>query len=110
MAASVLVSKTIYYGAFAHCVALAELEVVGNGAIGVDEQGVISFVEKEVEVEDLRRRYEGWNDANIVKVTDGFFFPGFIGEYVPYKRNPKRANVARDGRNHTTIVYQAIDA
>jgi guanine deaminase len=91
MAASVPVSKTIYCGAFAHCVTLAELEVVGNGAIGVDEQGVISFIEKEVDVEILRQRYGGWNDASIVRVTDGFFFPGFIGEYVPYERGPKRS-------------------
>lgn len=82
MAASVPVEKTIYLGAFAHCVALAELEIVEDGAIGVDEQGVISFVEKEVDVEDVRKRHDGWNDAKILRVTDGFFFPGFIGKFI----------------------------
>lgn len=80
MAASVPVEKTIYRGAFVHCVALAELEIVENGAVGVNEEGVIQFVEKETSVEDVKTRHAGWNNAKVVSVKDGFFFPGFIGE------------------------------
>ncbi|OAG08044.1 guanine deaminase [Paraphaeosphaeria sporulosa] len=88
MAASVPVEKTIYLGAFAHCVALAELEIVEKGAIGVDEHGVIGFIEKEVDVEDVRKRHEGWNDAKVVSVKDGFFFPGFIDTHTHAPQHP----------------------
>ncbi|KAF9740275.1 hypothetical protein PMIN06_010402 [Paraphaeosphaeria minitans] len=88
MAASVLVEKTIYTGAFAHCVALADMEIVEQGAIAVDEQGVIRFVEQEVDVEDVRKRYEGWGDAKVVSVKDGFFFPGFIDTHTHAPQHP----------------------
>lgn len=82
MAASVTISKTIYCGAFAHCATLSELDICSKGAIGVDEQGVIRFVEKELDVKDVLRKHGGWGDAKVVRVNDGFFFPGFIGELV----------------------------
>lgn len=70
--------KTIYLGAFAHCVSLQELEICPNSAIGVDESGKIAFVDR---FEQSVNRDE-WKDAKIVKIRDnGFFFPGFIGEY-----------------------------
>lgn len=83
MAASVSIQKTIYVGSFAHSVGHAELEVCARGAIGVDEEGVIQFVDKDVgdeEDADVSGGREGWNGARIVGVRDGFFFPGFIGE------------------------------
>ena len=46
----------------------------------MDEQGLIQFVEKEIDGEEARRRHEGWADAKVVGLRDGFFFPGFIGK------------------------------
>lgn len=78
MAASVPITKAIYLGAFAHSKSLSELEVCEKGAIGVDEEGIIRFVERKVGEQDVRK--EGWEDAKVVEVRDGFWFPGFIGE------------------------------
>lgn len=80
MAASAPISKTIYLGAFAHSASLAELDVCAKGAIGVDDEGVIAFVERDIEIGEVRRRHVGWEEARVVEVKDGFFFPGFIGE------------------------------
>jgi hypothetical protein len=83
MAASVPIQKTIYVGPFVHCKSLAELDICEKGAIGVDEKGVIAFVERDVEVDGLekvRDKYDGWKDASVVRIEgEGFFFPGFIG-------------------------------
>lgn len=85
MAASAPISKTIYFGPFVHSTSLAELEICENGAIGVDEKGVIAFVERDVAydgVDEIKRRNQGWRDAGVVSVEgNGFFFPGFIGEW-----------------------------
>lgn len=88
MAASVPISNTIYLGAFAHCVALADLEICETGAIGVDEQGVIKFVEKEVSLEDIVKKHAGWENAKIVEVKDGFFFPGFVDTHTHAPQHP----------------------
>ncbi|KAI9836079.1 MAG: hypothetical protein M1819_001693 [Sarea resinae] len=40
--------RTIYAGRFIHCKTRAELDICERGAIGVDENGVIVFVEREV--------------------------------------------------------------
>ena len=73
--------KTIYFGAFVHSKTLKELEICEKGAIGVDETGIIRFVERGVEaVEDVMKRYEDWRDAKVQRIGgEGFFFPGFIG-------------------------------
>jgi len=75
--------KTIYLGPFVHSVSLKQLEICESGAIGVDEEGVIAFVERGVAgLEDVVKKVGGeWEEANVVKVKgEGFFFPGFIGE------------------------------
>jgi guanine deaminase len=87
MAASAQIQKTIYLGAFAHCVSLAELEVCPRGAIGVDEEGVIAFVERDVKQEEVKRR-DGWEKAKVVEVKDGFFFPGFIDTHTHAPQHP----------------------
>lgn len=73
--------NTIYLGPFVHSKTLKELEICENGAIGVDETGVIRFVERGVEsVEEVVKKFESWNDAKVVRVKgEGFFFPGFVG-------------------------------
>ena len=83
MAASASISKTIYLGSFVHCETLTELDICEKGAIGVDENGVIQLVEKDVEVEKVQEKHGDWKDAKVVRLRgNGFFFPGFIGMYI----------------------------
>lgn len=70
--------KTVYIGTFIHCQSLTELDIVDNGAVGVDEQGKIAFVHRDRHATSLE---QGWKSAKIVdSLKHGFFFPGFIGE------------------------------
>ncbi|KAF2712045.1 guanine deaminase [Pleomassaria siparia CBS 279.74] len=79
MAASASISKTIYFGAFIHSISLSELEICDKGAIGVDSNGVIKFVQRDIELARVYDEHADWKDAEIVKVGgNGFFFPGFI--------------------------------
>ena len=76
--------KTIYLGAFAHCTSLQEVEICEAGAIGVDSNGKIAFIDRDIgdiPAYELRERKEGWEKAKVVQIQDqGFFFPGFIGK------------------------------
>jgi hypothetical protein len=75
-------SRTIFFGPFVHCAGLGELDICESGAIGVDEDGVIAFIDRDVKFEDLDAvvRKHGWVDCKVVRIYDsGFFFPGFIG-------------------------------
>jgi guanine deaminase len=83
MAASAPVKATLYVGAFVHSTSLKELELQERGVIGVDDKGVIAFVERNVEdVSRIKEKYADFKAAEIVEVKDGFFFPGFIGTYL----------------------------
>ncbi|KAF2244333.1 guanine deaminase [Trematosphaeria pertusa] len=90
MAASASISKTIYYGAFVHSVSLADLEVCPKGALGVDEAGVIKFVERDAaDLEKIKAKHGGeWKEASVVRVDDGFFFPGFIDTHTHAPQHP----------------------
>lgn len=82
MAASAPIPKAIYFGPFVHSVSLAELEICEKGAIGVDENGVIKFVERNVEMDGVKEKHGDWKEAKVVQLKgNGFFFPGFIGTY-----------------------------
>ncbi|KAF2200706.1 guanine deaminase [Delitschia confertaspora ATCC 74209] len=81
-------SKTIYTGPFVHSRSLKELEIVEKGAIGVDEAGVIRFIERGDEVGE-EKRPEGWEDAETVAVKgEGFFFPGFVDTHTHAPQHP----------------------
>jgi hypothetical protein len=94
--------KTIYLGAFAHCTSLQEVEICEAGAIGVDSNGKIAFVERDIgdiPAYQLRERKEGWEKAKVVQTQDqGFFFPGFIGklQFIP------------DVVSQTDVIYQIL--
>lgn len=82
---STSVSKTIFSGPFVHCTSLGELDICESGAIGVDEDGIIAFVDRDVKFEALDEvvKKHGWDDCKVVRIYDsGFFFPGFIGKHV----------------------------
>ncbi|KAF1841999.1 guanine deaminase [Cucurbitaria berberidis CBS 394.84] len=92
MAASASISKTIYVGPFVHSTSLTDLEIEEKGAIGVDENGVIAFVERNVSqagIEDVKSRNPGWQDAQVIKLEgNGFFFPGFIDTHTHASQHP----------------------
>lgn len=76
--------KTIFIGPFVHCKSLDELDICEHGAIGVDENGVIAFIERDVGGQDADSvaTKHGWVNPKVVKIYDtGFFFPGFIGTF-----------------------------
>jgi guanine deaminase len=88
MATSSPIPKKIYVGTFVHCISLSELEIGKNGAIGVDEDGIIQFVEKNVDLQQVHQKHTDWEGAKAVELTgNGFFFPGFIGTLFPYSFN-----------------------
>ncbi|KAH7139303.1 guanine deaminase [Dendryphion nanum] len=89
MAASAPVPKRIYTGAFVHSTSLTELEICEKGAIGVDSNGVIQFVERDISgIDDVRSKYE-WKDAEVITVKgNGFFFPGFIDTHTHAPQHP----------------------
>ncbi|KAF2828579.1 guanine deaminase [Ophiobolus disseminans] len=90
MAASTPISKTIYLGPFVHSKSLTELEICENGAIGVDENGIIAFVERDAQsFESIKSEKSEWQDAKTVKISgDSFFFPGFIDTHTHAPQHP----------------------
>ncbi|CAD0037781.1 unnamed protein product [Aureobasidium pullulans] len=84
--------KTIYLGAFAHCTSQQEVEICEAGAIGVDSDGKIAFIERDIgdiPAYELRERQQGWEKAKIVEIKDqGFFFPGFIDTHIHASQYP----------------------
>ncbi|KAF2191241.1 guanine deaminase [Zopfia rhizophila CBS 207.26] len=87
--ASATISKTIYLGPFVHSFSLTNLEICGKGVIGVDEKGVIRFVERDSSLEDVHSKHDEWKEAEIVKTQDnGFFFPGFIDTHTHASQHP----------------------
>ena len=77
----------MYTGTFIHCLSLENLEVLKSAAVGVNEKGIIAFVEKNVQdsgLERLVKQKHGWTDWDVIKgdqESTTFFFPGFVGEY-----------------------------
>ena len=77
---STLLRRTIYFGTFIHSKTLQELDIIENGAVGVDENGKIVFVERAAGSVGSVVAAHGWENAQVVKTSDcQFFFPGFIG-------------------------------
>ncbi|MCJ1243363.1 hypothetical protein MMC30_000560 [Trapelia coarctata] len=80
--------RKVYVGTFIHSVSLANLEILENAAIGIEENGIIAFVEKDMKelglAEVVGQKY-GWKEPHIVK-GDGrsmsFFFPGFVDTHI----------------------------
>lgn len=73
--------RRVFYGTAIHAVSLTETEYLSNTLIGVDEAGVITFVERSVAPDEVdeRLRSLGWVDqaAQLVKLQKGeFLMPG----------------------------------
>ncbi|KAK3672977.1 hypothetical protein LTR78_007087 [Recurvomyces mirabilis] len=80
--------KTIYIGPFVHCESLNELDVCPNGMFGVDEDGKIAFISRDMKGRPLPA-HQGWENAKVVRIQDyGFFFPGFIDTHIHASQYP----------------------
>ncbi|KAI9681497.1 MAG: hypothetical protein M1817_002781 [Caeruleum heppii] len=75
-----LLTRTIYLGTFIHSRSLQELDICRSGAIGVDEQGKIAFVDRDITDRQSVAKSHGWPDDTRIVTTGAnqFFFPGFI--------------------------------
>ncbi|MCJ1281415.1 hypothetical protein MMC26_000734 [Xylographa opegraphella] len=89
MVSETLLKRTIYIGTFIHSLTLDAVEVVESGSIGVDEKGVIAFIEKDCAIAELAevvKGRHGWKEWEVVKVGDGtsttFLFPGFVDTHI----------------------------
>ncbi len=81
--------RTVYFGTFIQCATPTTLKIEELTLVGVDEKGVISFIERNVDYKDVERIVRGtygWGDYVIVRLRGsgghggGFWFPGFVGE------------------------------
>ncbi|MCJ1401100.1 hypothetical protein MMC11_004312 [Xylographa trunciseda] len=95
MASKLPLKRTIYTGTFIHSLSLDAIEVVEHGIIGVDEKGVIAFVEKgdtHAEPKETVRSRHGWEEWETVRMGDGtsttFFFPGFVDTHIHASQLP----------------------
>ncbi|BGP30684.1 hypothetical protein JCM10296v2_002441 [Rhodotorula toruloides] len=75
--------RRVFYGTLVHAVSLTETEYFDNALLGVDEAGVIAFVEKEVPSGRVDERLQalGWTgaDVQVVRMRKGeFLMPGLI--------------------------------
>lgn len=69
----------MFHGTLIHSLTLTKLEYIKEGLIGVDEAGVIAFVEKDVEEGDVGGMLEGagWGGVEVVRLKRGeFLIPG----------------------------------
>ncbi|KAL8770131.1 MAG: hypothetical protein Q9194_005257 [Teloschistes cf. exilis] len=95
---SSLVKRTIYTGTFIHTPSPGYLEIIENGAIGVDEDGIIIFIVKLLEnhhVKKVAKRVAetyGWDHGvDVVASVQGrstFWFPGFIDTHIHASQLP----------------------
>ena len=80
--------RTIYCGTLIHSVSLTDLDVLERSIIGVGEDGLVKFIERDVRLEDVtklvKQKY-GWVGINVVRgdgTGRGFWFPGFVGKFI----------------------------
>ena len=72
-------TRRVFHGSFVHSLGKRELEYLRDTALGVDEHGVIAFVEpasSREELEEVLNRYH-WQDADVRRLDRGdFVIPG----------------------------------
>ena len=87
-----MVPPTIYEGTFVHNVSLTELEIIEDGCIAVDENGVIVSIFQKAEKPDVEadsRQKLNWTTVAAKSASNGFWFPGFIGGWHACPLSPR---------------------
>lgn len=83
--------KSLFLGSFIHSKSLDELEYFHDTAVAVDDKGLIVAIEKDYDqkkAEETLFPKLGWAAAEVTikSAKPGqFFFPGFIGDLVPFQ-------------------------
>lgn len=89
-------TKTIYIGTYAHCTPDRKLSISPDSAIGIDEQGTISYIDHDVPdishyistISDGSHR-PSWQHSSIIHLSNQeFFFPGFIDTHIHASQFP----------------------
>ncbi|KWU44150.1 Metallo-dependent hydrolase [Rhodotorula sp. JG-1b] len=81
---TIKLKKRVFHGTLIHSLSLTEIEYLENALLGVDEHGVIAFLDNAVSsAADVDQRLEahGWSrqDAQVVEMKRGeFLMPGLI--------------------------------
>ncbi|KAI9832720.1 MAG: Neuropathy target esterase [Phylliscum demangeonii] len=84
-----LSDKAIFSGNFVSCKTRQQLEIGLQAAIGVDENGKIAFVEKNVDDVDALARRFGWESFTRIEAEETqFFCPGFIDTHIHAPQYP----------------------
>jgi len=71
----------VFHGSFVHALTNRQLEYLHDAALGVDEFGIIAFVEKDIKAEDIASilRSHQWDgaEAEVISLERGsFIIPG----------------------------------
>lgn len=69
----------MFHGTLVHSRSLTEIEYLTDALLGVDEAGLIAFVERDVSKEDVSKRLKehGWEAVEVVNLKRGeFLCPG----------------------------------
>jgi hypothetical protein len=80
--------RSLFLGTFVHSKSLDELEYLKEAAVCVDEKGVIVAIEQDCDQNKAEQSLYpklGWSHGDVTVQTakeGGFFFPGFIGEFL----------------------------
>ena len=73
--------RRVFYGTLIHSLTLTKLEFIRNGLLGVDEAGVIAFLEKDVEAGQVGGMLAaaGWDGVQVTVLNRGeFLIPGCV--------------------------------
>lgn len=86
-------SKKVFFGRIVHSKSLKKIEILRKAALGVDEEGVIKFVDVGVtSAEDACKKHEGFEGAECTKLKPlQFLFPGLIDTHLHAPQWPNMA-------------------
>jgi guanine deaminase len=59
---------TLYYGTFVHSVSITEVEIISQGVVVVDAQGLIVHVERNVQDLEVFLETQSYKDAEVSSV------------------------------------------
>ncbi|KAM0754831.1 Metallo-dependent hydrolase [Meredithblackwellia eburnea MCA 4105] len=86
-------TQRIFHGAIIHSLTLTELEVLPSALLGVDDKGIIAFLDKDVPADKVQQvitdSHKGWENVQLVTLKRGeFLCPGFIDTHTHAPQYP----------------------